>query len=358
MKKIIFFPKYSAKAPSSRYRIYSYLNFYKKANFDFEVFPLLDEWYLDVVWQHKSILNSKFIFKLIASYLKRFIKILFIPQNSFVYIGADLFPLLPPIFELYLKIRGIKYLIEFDDAIFHNYDHSRCSIIRLFFSKKMPYVIKNATYVICGSSYLVDFVKKYNQNVTLIPTCVDGNRYIKEDLINGENIIGWIGSSNTSKEILEIIPALREVAKFTNFSLHLIGFDRVLESRLSGINYKIIDWTKEEEITELNRFSIGIMPLRDLPFNRGKCAFKLVQYMMLGIPTVSSPLQSNIDIDAGCGNYFADSNDEWKSCLINLLNNKNLRDKIGMNNLVLAKNKYTFEKNKDRYIDLLSLLTQ
>ena len=349
MKKIYFFPKYSSKAPSSRCRIYEYLPYYHQAEIKFVVSPLLGDWYLSALWGHKS--KFRVLFLIVASYLKRIVSILLLPHNSIVYIGAELLPYMPSWLESYLYFRGIKYLIEFDDAVFHNYDN-RNILIRWLYQEKFKKVISKASLVICGCRYLSDYSKQWNKNVLIIPTSIDEKKYIKA-ISCTNNIIGWIGSSSTSPNIAIVMPALKKLSIEFPFELHLVGFDKRYEYLLKGINYKIISWTSETEVSELSQFTIGIMPLYDTLGNRGKCAFKLVQYMGIGIPTISTPLQSNLDIDKGCGNLFANSDEEWYLAFKDLLSNRDKRRIIGNKNKRVAMQHYTFQSNSQELIGIL-----
>lgn len=357
-KTVLFLPKYSAKGPSSRYRIYSYLPYYEQADIDFQVKPLFDDWYLENVWGHYS--KIKILHKIIWAYFCRIFIILTVSTNTIVYIGADLLPFFPPIMEIYLSLRGVKYIVELDDAIFHNYDQNRSSFVRMVLGKKFHTVLKKASVVICGCSYLADYAKKWNSDTYIIPTSIDARKYENAILENRKEtlVVGWIGSSYTSISIKQVVTAIKKLQSSIDFEFHLIGFDKILEPILKGCNYKIIQWSEAKEVEYMSRFTIGIMPLEDTPFSRGKCAFKLVQYMAMGIPTVSTPLQSNIDIDKGCGNFFANNNEEWYDKMYILLKNRDLRDSIGKNNKKVAMEYYTFQATNQKKIDIIKSLVK
>ena len=349
MKKIVFFPKYSSMGASSRYRIYEYLKYYSEAGVNFSVFPLFGDWYIKNLLNHKSKLHI--LPKIFSGYLKRIWQILRMDKNSVAYIGAELFPYLPYGFEKLFKLKGIPYIIEFDDAIFHNYDRSR------YLKNKTSKVIANASHIITGSKYLTDYARQFNQNVTQIPTCIDAVKYKDSNPKDTDKfIIGWIGSHASSKAVLSITGALKTLSSKIDFEIQLIGFDPLLEPYLQGIPYKIIKWSKETEVESMQKFSVGIMPLRDTPFSRGKCAFKLVQYMSVGIPTLSSPLQSNLDIDNGIGNLFAATEQEWVDALLKIAKNREEYKEIGKRNKEYAMSNYTFQSNYKRYIEIMSTL--
>lgn len=353
-RKVYFFPKYSSKAPSSRYRVYNYLKFYNSHGLKFQVKPLFGDWYLENIWSNEP--RYKVFHKIVWVYFLRMFWIIFLPKNAIVYIGAELFPYFPPIFEYYLKLRKIKYLIEFDDAIFHNYDQNRNLIIRSLFKNKTKKVISNAECIITGSEYLTDYAIKYNKKIYQIPTSIDFDKYrYGDNLIENQNefIIGWIGSSSQSFQILYLIPVFRELISICKFKIHLVGFDQRLAIHLNGLPVEIIKWTESSEVEEMLKFSVGIMPLDNSLFSRGKCAFKLVQYMACGIPTISSPLKSNININKYSKNLFADSLSEWKNSIVEIYNNQEKFKKIGKINKEIAELNYTIQVNHKKYLEIL-----
>ena len=340
--------------PSSRYRVFSYLPYYKAAGIEYRVSPLFGDWYLKAIWNHKSKLLV--LHKIIWAYIRRIKDALMVDSNSIVYIGAELLPFFPPVMEFLLYKRGVKYIIEFDDAVFCTYDYANSMLIRKILSGKFPYAIRKASVVICGCQYLADYASQWNRNVVIIPTSIDANKYFVKREEGAVPVVGWIGSSSTSPNIRIVAEAIRHVQKKCKFEFVLVGYDRKYEYLLNGCLYKILDWKSDEEVRMLNSFTIGIMPLADTPFSRGKCAFKLVQYMSVGIPTISTPLQSNVDIDKGCGNLFAKSTDEWEKALLTLLLDQNLCREIGERNKAISNKYYTFQVNALKYINIINNL--
>lgn len=337
--------------PSSRYRIYEYLPYLYREGIDFTIKPLLGDWYLSTVWSHKS--KVKIGLQIVVAYLKRILSILFLHSDNVVWIGADLLPSFPGWMETYMKMRGIQYVIEFDDAVFHNYDQSCSRVMRWLYHRKFEKVIRNASSVICGCSYLANYSRQWNDNVIIIPTCIDENKY-NVTLKNDNNlVVGWIGSPSTSPNICIVVEALKSIGNVFDYELHLVGFDTKYEYCLKGLRYKIIKWSAETEIDNMAQFSIGIMPLQNTPFSQGKCAFKLVQYMAMGIPTISTPLQSNVEINKGCGNLFAKDTFEWIAAFKKLLSNKALREEIGFHNKRIAMKHYTFQATFTEKINVL-----
>lgn len=354
--KIYIFPRYSEKGASSRYRIYNYLEYYRNNGYEVIIHPLFGDWYLENMWQHKG--KRKVLHKILYAYLKRLLIILFMPSKSIAYIGAELFPYIPYGFENILILKKIKYIVEFDDAIFHYYDLNSSLIIRELLGNKTKKVISKAACVITGSEYLTKYATQCGQfTVVEIPTSIDEKKYLTCTLIpNKEFIIGWIGSFSQSVQIIDILPALKLLAEKYTFKLHLIGFDKSFEHYLQGFPYEIIKWSDDTEIFEMTKFSVGIMPLDDTLFSKGKCAFKLVQYMAIGIPTISTPLLSNLNINRNSNNLFARTHNEWYSAFVEILENQEKYIKVGIVNKEIAMQNYTIQANFDKHLNVFKNL--
>jgi glycosyltransferase involved in cell wall biosynthesis len=331
------------------------LEYYKEAGYSVTVHPLFGDWYLDCIWQHRP--KWKVLPKIVFAYFKRLWLILSIPSNSIAYIGAELFPYLPYGFENILKLKKVKYIIEFDDAIFHYYDLNGSKFIRNFLGNKTPKAIANASYVITGAEYLTKFASNFNTNIVEIPTTIDEDKYINSEVVDsGEFIIGWIGSFSQSIHIINLLPVFKLLTEKYKFKLHLVGFDKYLENRLEEVPYEIIEWTDAGEITEMSKFSVGIMPLDDSSFSKGKCAFKLVQYMGVGLPTISTPLSSNININQNSENLFASTLDEWYLAFEKIILDQKKYIEVGKKNKDIAMRNYTIQNNYQKYISVFKKL--
>jgi len=273
-----------------------------------------------------------------------------------------LIPYFPPIFEYYLHYKKIKFIIDYDDAIFHNYDNNSNILIRKVFKNKIPYIVKLATHIITGSPYLTQILADYNNKISEIPTSIDinlyNNKYINKTVNNSNNIIiGWIGSKTTSVNLIYIREALIDLTKkFPNIQFHFCGFDKALISEFTFKNCKFFEWTVENEFVFLNNVSIGIMPLENNLFNMGKCGFKLIQYMAMGKPTVSFPFPANLKINHNNGNLFARTSEEWYSTLSHMITHFDNYKLIGEKNRKIVEYEYSIQSNFHKYIAIIKNL--
>jgi glycosyltransferase involved in cell wall biosynthesis len=342
--KILAFTKYSRNGASSRLRCLQYIPYLETLDFTITVSPLLSEKYLTTLYA-KKYRNPILIF---LAYLKRFYALLFIKRYDLIYIEYELFPDLPPWIEKFLNWRKIPYIVDYDDAIFHNYDKSTQWHRRLL-SKKIDTVMRYANTVICGNTYLAKHAEQAgSQKVIIIPTVIDINRYPLQDSESIATptkppiVIGWIGSQSTVK-YLDILESV----------IHKLSQKHALELWVIGAKYqttlfpsKEIEWQEETEVTHIQQCDIGIMPLLDTDWERGKCGYKLIQYMAVGLPIVASPIGINEEIIVhGQNGYLATSTDEWTDYLETLIQNSALGTDMGKIGRKIVEDKYSLQAN-------------
>jgi glycosyltransferase involved in cell wall biosynthesis len=356
MINVIALTKYSKEGPSSRYRYYNYIDCLKQKGVNIIVKPLFKEGY----FAQKNKLRK--IFFVLNAYISRIFiifSILFAKKYDLILIEYELLPYFPPIFEILLNKRGIKYIVDYDDAIFHKYDLNSNYLIKKFLSNKIPAVIKNATYVIACNCYLENFAKKYNKNIIKIPTVVLLDKYLKimqkYKKSNKNFIIGWIGSKTTSKYILSILEVFKILKnRYDDIEVHLIGFDKTLltNKECRDLNIKIYDWKEEEEIKRILEFDVGIMPLTDDKWSRGKCGFKLIQYMSCKKPVIANGVGINKKIVSKNTGFLVSSIDEWINSIEYFYKNRDKRELMGENSLKEVLKNYNHSKNCIKYENL------
>ncbi len=349
--KIYCFTKYSPKGPSSRYRTFQYLEFWK-LYYNIEVNILLDDWYFE-----KGLNIFVKGAKIITSFLKRFRQLNKITKKDLVWIEYELFPYLGIFAEKKLKKTKIPFILDYDDAIFHGYDQHRIIFFRNFLGSKIGKIMSLATFVITGSPYLTSYAEKWNKNVLEIPTSIKTEEYdLQEPHITERNketfIIGWLGSSPTSINLDIIKDAFIQFTKESNAELWLMGYDETLKHTWATLPVKFFSWSSQKEKSFLNSIDVGIMPLFDNPYNHGKCGFKLIQYMAMGKPTISTPLEANIKIDRSKLNYFATHSREWLDGF--RLVQKEITKQTFVQNRIVVKNFYSTNANASRYLTVFN----
>lgn len=322
----MYFTKYSRSGASSRYRSYQYIPSLESAGHKVTVSPLFDDEYIKI--KYKTGQTPKL--SIVKSLFRRMWAVLSVRKSSVVFIEYELVPYMPAFLERWLHWRSIQMIVDYDDALFHQYDQHKKHWIRQLLGKKIAKVMQSASIVVAGNRYLASYARDNGaKDVVIIPTVVDLQRYPVRLTQTGNSTftIGWIGSPSTASYLNLIAPALSELCQDQSIRIHLIGAGSI---ELPGITFSTIPWSDQTEIDELHRLDVGIMPLPDEPWARGKCGFKLIQYMACGLPVIASPVGVNSEIvTQGVNGYLAQTTDEWVSAIRQLKSNPNLRQVMG-----------------------------
>lgn len=346
--KVVFYTKYSVQGASSRLRSYQYINHLVERGCEVEVYPLFDKEYL-LGFYEKGKKNKR---KIILQYIKRAMNLRHSLSADVVVIEKELFPWLPFIFERFLSVFKVKHIVDYDDAIFHNYDRSN-KLIRFILGDKISKVMKQATSCICGNPYLSEFARESGcKHVVLIPTVVDVERYIKKCSYKPQKSIsiGWIGTPSTVKYLNSIEVILASLQGKYDFELTIIGanFDS------SRLKVRCFDWSEDTEASLIRHFDIGIMPLTDSPFERGKCGYKMIQYMACGVPVIGSDVGVNRHIIEGSGSGFVvKSEAEWISAFEQLIESEKLRERFGGNGYRTVQEIYSVQSQSAHYYNVI-----
>jgi glycosyltransferase involved in cell wall biosynthesis len=246
-----------------------------------------------------------------------------------VYLLREAALLGPPLFERWLRRAGVPYVFDFDDAVFVPYvSPSNGYLSYLKFPGKTRAICRMAAHVMAGNSYLADYARAVNDRVTIIPTTIDTGKYTVEPRAGNEvPVIGWSGSHSTAQHLATLDGALRRLAERERFCLRVIGAPGF---KIEGVDVEALPWRSATEVADLRPFDIGIMPLPDDQWSRGKCGLKALQYMALGVPTVCSPVGVNTEIIRdGENGLLASTDDEWVEKLAGLLRSPEQRARLG-----------------------------
>jgi glycosyltransferase involved in cell wall biosynthesis len=342
---------------SSRLRSLQYLPALAEAGIEVTVNSLFDDAYLRELYAsgRRSRLRS------LMSYLKRLFAFLTVFRYDVVWIEKEVFPYLPAFAERLLTLLGKPYVVDYDDAVFHNYDRSGNWFIRTLLGKKIDVIMRNANCVIAGNEYLALRARKAcAPYIEIIPTVVDYERYVcgkREE--SQKPIIGWIGSPSTQRYVVDIRDALRKACNETGAQLLLVGATESVLEQLPGIEVEVAEWTEESEADLISRMDVGIMPLEDGPWEKGKCGYKLIQYMASGVPVVASPVGVNVEIvnENRCG-QLAELVSDWAEVLINILSSRSLQSKLGSAGREVVGQKYSLQVQAPVLVAILRSVAQ
>jgi glycosyltransferase involved in cell wall biosynthesis len=208
--------------------------------------------------------------------------------------------------------------------------------------------------VSCGNDYLCNFAKQFNSSVVYNPTTIDTEHYHNQ--ISNQNkekfVIGWTGSHSTTRYLNDLVEVLKKLEAKYSFELQVIAD---IPPALDLKSFKFIKWHKEEEIEDLLNFNIGIMPLKDDLWAAGKCGFKALQYMALGIPALVSPVGVNTKIvDDGINGFICKTPQEWEIAIEKLIQDHELLLEMAQNTRKKIVENYSVKSNTENFLALFS----
>ena len=307
--RVLLLARYGRLGSTSRVRFYQYLPYLQAHGIEITVCPLLADEYVQKLYSGKP-QNLTF---LLRAYVDRVSILLRSHTFDLIWLEKEALPWLPAWFENILTRAPV--VVDYDDAVFHRYDRHANPLIRVFLGKKIDAVMRHAALVITGNDYLAARAEKAGAKcIEIIPSVVDTTRYQPTNKLSFPPFtIGWIGAPVTAPYLQQIQPALAEICAESNTRVILVGAGNI---SLPGVPLEIRPWTEATEVAALQQFDVGIMPLPDEPFERGKCGYKLIQYMACALPIIASPIGVNQTIvEPGTNGYLATSLDEWLQAL-------------------------------------------
>ena len=348
--RIAAFTKYDREAASTRQRILQYLPAMERAGIEVDWHPLLDADYVRSLATGHTV--SKF--RIGLAYIRRLGQLLRRPRGDVLWIYAELFPYLPGWAERLAFLSGRPVVYDFDDAFFIPYEDHRRPLVRRLLAGKLDSLMAGAAACCCGNQYLRDHAAARNNRAMILPTVVDTDLYVPAASRNptGPLVVGWIGSPTTWHNVRPLLQLLRSLCETYGVRVRVIGAGIAAEQdRFVGLD--LIDWTEAGEVLDVQAMDIGIMPLLDLPFQRGKSGYKLIQYMASGVPVVASPVGVNRQIVVpGENGFLATGETEWREALTQLIADGELRARLGSAGRAAAVANYSLASQAPRLIDL------
>jgi glycosyltransferase involved in cell wall biosynthesis len=265
----------------------------------------------------------------------------------------------PAVLERLLRLLNRPVIFDFDDAIWmlHTSEANRM-FGWLKFPKKTSAICRASTHIVVGNNFLADYAREFNQNVTVVPTSIDIDYY--KPLVRKEPrnkvIVGWTGSSTSQTHLEWFAPVLRELMKERDFELRVVS-NR--EPDMPCTPYTWRAWSPETEIKEIGQFDVGIMPMPDDKWSKGKCALKALQCMAMGAATVASRVGANCEvIRHGENGLLALTEEEWHSSLKALIDDASLRERLGHAGLRTVVENYSARACADRFAEIIRKVVQ
>jgi glycosyltransferase involved in cell wall biosynthesis len=312
------FPKYTSRGASSRLRIYDIFERMGYVSASFQ--PLFDDNYLDRLYSRRE----RSVARTTVAYARRAFSMLRSASCAVRVVEKELFPRIPWTFERSFWGGRVPTIVDYDDAIFAAYASSR------HLEGKIAAVMKSADAVVCGNGTLGEYAARFNGDVTVIPTVLDVSVY--EDVTQKAMSdspktlrVGWIGTPMTQKYLERVFPALDRCARQIDVSLVVMGGSPDA-GFLRRPYVKFVQWSRTAERDLGSLFDVGIMPLDDDEWERGKCGYKLIQYGACGLASIASPVGVNVKIVRnGHNGLLARSESDWYEAFMRMSSHPELR---------------------------------
>lgn len=328
---ILFLTPYpQGAAPSQRFRFEQYLGFLEEAGFRivYKSFWSSQAW--SILYAPR---NRRYkIFWLLAGFIRRLWHILRYGRADFVFIHREADPLGTPFFPIILTFFLRKRIVyDFDDAIWiPNASQSNRRLMHLKYWGNARWLCRLARTVHAGNEFLADYARRFNPRVKVIPTTINTEAWHNKVKIHKDEepfVLGWTGSHSTLAYLEDLLPVIKDIQNELPVTFVVICDSNPV---WNDVNVDFIPWNKETEVEDLLRLNVGLMPLRDDPWSRGKCGFKALQYMALGIPALVSPVGVNSRIvDHGVNGFLCKKPEEWKQAVHALYHDRHLLKRMG-----------------------------
>jgi len=354
-KRLLFIGLHrEGRSPSQRFRFDQFMPYLKQKGWHIDYAPVLNEADDRIFYTPSAYLRKAWI--VAKGYIGRLKLLRSINSYDAVFVQRESFMLGSTFFERRLSKANTKFVYDFDDAIWLlDVSDANKNLSWLKDPSKTQHIIQLAHHVIAGNAFLAGYAQQWNRTVDVIPTVIDTDLY-KSSRIERQKevIIGWSGSQTTNKHFKLAIGFLTKLKEKYGDQIKIMT---ITERRIdtNGLEVEYVSWDKSREVQNLDQIDIGIMPLPDDEWSKGKCGFKGIQYMSLSKPAVMSPVGVNPEIvEHGVSGFLPANEDEWVECLSTLIDSPELRTQMGEAARNTIEQHYSVHAVKDRLLQVIS----
>jgi glycosyltransferase involved in cell wall biosynthesis len=365
--RALFLTPNPIEAANTRYRIYQFFPYLKSRGIECEIAPFISSELFGALYRRGRTVRK--MAGIARSVMGRVADVMRARRFDVVYVSREAMLFGPPVIEwLVSKVARRPMVFDFDDALFVSYVSPTYGRFASWLKcpSKSSRILAMSAHVIAGNEYLASYARRHNRRVTVLPTVVDTEMFAGGDPIPAPRddrawpisnpatrpVVGWIGSHSTARYLDLIAPALQRLARRRRFVFRVIGAGRDVD--IPGVEVENRRWDMATEVRDFRDLDIGVYPIRDDEWSRGKCAFKAIQYMAAGAPCVSSPVGMTTEvIKNGVNGFLASSTEEWLHCLDLLLEDAPLRERLAREGRITVKEKYSLNAHAPRLAAVL-----
>ena len=356
MRILFVVPYPPGRAPSQRFRFEQYLDALVANGHQYRLAPFLSVATWDILYKPGQTVAKAL--GILGGFGRRVGLLFSVPGYDYVFVHREAAPVGPPVFEwLMAKVLGKKIIYDFDDAIWlANTSEANKIAAGVKWHHKVADICRWAYKNSCGNAYLAAYAGQFNARAIVNPTTIDTvnlHNQVRDQAQPGRLVIGWTGTHSTLKYLDQVVPVL---AKLENEGLEFEF--RVISNQPPALPLRslvYLPWRKDTEIADLLGFHVGLMPLENDPWANGKCAFKALQYMALGVPALVSPVGMNTEVvQSGVNGFVCATPAEWEASLRLLLADAGLRQQLGVAARATIEQRYSVRANTANFLRLFS----
>ncbi len=351
MKRIAaLVPNILGVSPGQRVRIESWAGFLKDAGWAVDFYPFEDARLHEILYQsgHAPAKAAR----LLQCYLRQLRLVLEGPPCDILFVYREAALIGPALLERLAKRRRVPVIYDVDDPVFLPYRSPMNGWFSLLkFPRKTYTLFRLSSHVIAINQLIAEHAANYNRAVSVIPNCIDIERYQPRPKAPGASVrLVWMGSHSTMPNLATIAEPLKRLQETHHTLLRVIGVGDV---GLPGVTTEMRQWSASTEVSDLQDCDIGLVPLTDLDWNSWKFFFKTVQYMAVGLPVIARRLGSNSEIiEHGVNGFLVETQDEWYNCMRELTTDHKLRLQMGAAARATVIERYSTQKQMPRMISV------
>ena len=356
MRKLLFLTPYPIESASERHRVYQFLPYLERAGFGCTVLPFAGRKLFQAIQEDRT--APKLLCTPVC-YLRRMLQLATMPQYNAVVVHRGVFPIPWPAMEKMLVQGRNKAVFDFDDALHIGHRDTGTTkyswAYRLRYGPRVNEMLRRSVHVIAGNRTLAEHAQRFNSHVSIIPTVIDLEQYAYQPPREHADTltIGWVGSRSTSPYLLEIERALRRLSEAQPGKIRFRIYGHP-QRKLNLSNFESLPFSLTGEMENLQSIDIGLMPMPDNDWTRGKCAFKAIQYMAAGIPTVCSPVGMAAEVvQHNVNGLLARTPEEWFEALNRLVLDWQLRRRLAEQGRKSVETRYSLQTWGPRFVSLM-----
>lgn len=352
MKVLFILPYPLDTVPGQRLKFEQYFDHFRKNNIMIKIYSFISPEFHKILYKKGHYLKKAFY--TLKGYVLRLKHIFDARKSDVVYLFLWSAPFGPPIFELLLKKMRKPIIYDIDDLVYLPQCSDANRFVRFFKSKnRIPVTIKMANHVIVCTDYLRKYALQYNNYVTDISSTINTQKYFVNNRYSNDKrvVIGWSGSHSTVRYLHILDNVLKKLQERYGVGIKVIG-DK--DFRIPAVEIEAQDWKLETEVQDLQTIDIGVYPLPNEEWVLGKSGLKAKQYMGLGIPAVCTRIGAVLEfIQDNVNGLLANTEEEWIQKLSLLIENPELRQRIGLAGRKTVEERYSVKVNAPTYLQIL-----